>query len=139
MRRGGHLKGYDKLLKQFAALGRNAKTANRKAIRAGTTVMTRYIKAATPVDEGVLQKATTNKVTGKGMNVVGIIGADQSKLDADERRPSNIDWLVEYGHVAANGVFVPPAAQIRRGGAAGEDAAKARILSKLKEEIDKGV
>lgn len=133
-------KGFDKLLKKLAGMDRKvARPALRKAIRAGTTVIGKAVKAAVPVDEGVLKKATATKVSGRGLAMSGRAGADVAKLEADERRPSNIDWLVEEGHVTPDGVFVPPSGHMRRAADSSLPHAQAVVEQKLAQEIEKAL
>ena len=134
------VQGIDKLVRKLATLEKKAaKRAVRKAIRAGTTIVAKAVKAGTPVDDGRLKKAQTSKVAAKRNAAVGVIGADQGKLDADatEGRPSNIDWLVEYGHVATDGTVIPPSGHHRRAEAASLPRAQQAIARKLAEEIER--
>src|SRR5690606_8106938 len=131
-------KGFDKLLRKLNALSKTgARRAQRKAVRAGTAVLLKAVKAATPKDEGVLRRAQASKVTGRGLSIAGIVGADVAKLEADERRPSNIDWLVEEGHVAPDGTFVPPSGYMSKASAEAMPRAEAAYRAKLAEEIER--
>jgi HK97 gp10 family phage protein len=137
------IKGLKKLMARLSNLEKKAaKRANRKAIRAGTAILKQAVKVSTPVDEGLLKKAQTSKVIGKGSNLGGIVGADVEKLKADSddsagQRPVNIDWLVEYGHVAPNGTFIPPSGYMRRAQAEAMPKAEAAYIAKLKQEIER--
>lgn len=132
------MKGFDKLTKKLNHLHRYAaRRAMRKATRAGTTVLLKAVRAATPKDEGILRKAQSSKIHGRKSNIAGIVGADVAKLEADERRPSNIDWLVEEGHVAPDGTFVPPAGYMKRASAEAMPRAESAYRAKLAEEIEK--
>lgn len=132
------VKGFDRLLNKLQGLERaGARRAQRKAIRAGTKVLLKAVKAATPVDEGVLRRMQTSKVYGKGLNLAGIVGADADKLATDEKRPSNIDWLVEEGHIAPDGTFVPPSGYMRKASAEAMPQAEAVYRQTLAAEIEK--
>lgn len=132
------VKGLEKLLKKLDRLEKQGATrAMRKATRAGTTVLGRAVKASTPVDEGNLKRAQATKVSGRGLSMSGRAGADVGKLEADERRPTNIDWLVEYGHVAPDGTFIPPSGYMRRAETSAMPAAEAAYIAKLTAEIER--
>lgn len=134
------MKGFDKLLRKMDGLTKQgAKRANRKATRAGTTVLLRAVRTATPRDEGLLRRMQASKLTSRGSSAAGIVGADVDKLKAAEasgNRPSNIDWLVENGHVAPNGTFIPPSGYMRRAAATAMPAAESAYRSKLAQEIE---
>ena len=136
------IKGMDKLLKKLARLEKGgARRAMRKATVAGTTVLRTAVRAAVPVDEGLLKKATSSRVSGKGNRMTGRVGADVAKLKSanasDSSRPTNIDHLVEFGHVGPDGSFVPPSGYMRQSSAAAMPAAEAKYVSKLAEEIER--
>lgn len=137
------LRGFDKLLRKLEGLERKgAKRAMRKATRAGTAVLLKAVKKATPKDEGVLRKMQTSKVYGRGLSMAGIVGADVAKLQAAESdprnpRPSNIDHLVEEGHVAPDGTFVPPTGYMRRAADSAMPAAAAKYTQVLAAEIER--
>lgn len=135
------LKGFDKLLRKMDRLPRKgARTANRKATGAGTKVLLAGVKAEVPVQEGLLKKMQASKVTSRGTRASGTVGADVAKLkaaDAQGKRPTNIDWLVEFGHDTAEGDFVPPSGYMRRGSSAAMPAAEAAYEAKMKQEIEK--
>ena len=102
-------KGFDQLLRKFVNLPRKgARRANRAATRAGPAILLRAVKNAVPVDKGILKRQQTSKITGRGYRLTGFVGADVAQLEADEKRPTNIDWLVEQGHTTPGGTFVPP-------------------------------
>lgn len=132
------VKGMSNLLKKLNRLERSgAKTALRKATRAGTAVLRAAVRAETPVDEGVLRRAVTSKVGGRGLSLYGVAGADVAKLEADESRPGNIDWLVEFGHVAPDGTFIPPSGFMRRAEASAMPRAEAVFIQRLRAEIER--
>lgn len=135
------LKGFDKLQRKLERLERRgAKSAMRKATRAGTTVLLKAVRAATPKDEGLLRKMQASKVSGRGLSMAGIVGADVDKLKAAEstgQRPSNIDHLVEYGHTAPDGTFIPPSGYMRRAADSAMPAAEAAYRNKLAQEIER--
>lgn len=138
------VKGAEQLIAKLQKLERvTARAANRKATRAGTAVLAKAVKAETPVDEGMLKRSQTSKVTSKDLFAVGTVGADQDKLNSaheeDKDRPTNIDWLVEYGHVAPDGRFVPPSGAMRRASAAAMPEAEAKYIAVLKAEIEGAV
>lgn len=137
------VEGLAELRRKLATMG-NQKTArkiNRKAMRSGTAVMTKGIKNAAPVDEGILKKSIANKVAGRGMNITGIIGSDVAKLKqsaaTDKTRPTNIDWLTEFGHVAPDGTFVPPSGRMRATASATLPASERKIVEVIKAELEK--
>lgn len=138
-----NVKGVDKLLKKLDRLERKgARSALRKATSAGTTVLRAAVKSGAPVDEGLLKKAEDSKVGGRGLQLYGIAGANVAKLNADAqasngKRPTNIDWLVENGHVTPGGKFVPPSGFMRRAAASATPAAEARFVDKLATEIER--
>jgi hypothetical protein len=135
------LKGFKALKRKLDALPkRGARRANRKATRAGTNVILKAIRKATPVDTGLLRKAQAAKIIARRDSAAGIVGADIDKLLAGAAtgdRPSNIDWLVENGHTDARGFFVPPSGYMRRAAAAAMPAAEAAYRSKLAQEIER--
>lgn len=133
-------KGFDKLMKKLGRLEKTAaKRAQRKATRAGTSVLLKAVKAATPKDEGLLRKMQASKVTTRGMTAFGAVGADVDKLKAAEAsgsRPSNIDYLVEQGHVTPDGKFVPPSGYMRRAADGAMPKAEDVYLLTLQKEIE---
>ena len=138
---GAKIEGYDALLKTLQTYGNKvAKTAVRKATRAGTAVLRNAVKAETPVDQGVLKKLQDAKVKTRGFAAVGIVGANVDGLlqahQDNPKRPTNIDWLVENGHVAPDGTFVPPSGYMRRASAAAMPEAEAKIISVMKGAIE---
>lgn len=135
------MKGFDSLLKKLYGLEKKgAGSAMRKAMRAGTSVLLKAVKAATPKDEGLLRKMQASKVYGRGLSLAGLVGADVDKLEAAGAagtRPSNIDWLVEQGHVTPGGKFVPPSGYMRRAADTAMPAAEAAYINRLRAEIDR--
>ncbi len=135
------MKGFDKLQRKLRDLPRRgAKTAMRKATRAGTTVLLRAVRSGTPKDEGFLRRAQASKITGRGTFMAGIVGADVDKLKAAEAggtRPSNIDHLVEFGHTAPDGKFIPPSGYMRRAADTAMPAAESAYRNKLAIEIER--
>lgn len=130
------IKGADKLMKRIERLEKkDAKNAMRAAIRAGTAIILKAVKAATPVDEGVLRRMQTSKVKLRGLGGFGVVGADVAKLRGDAKRPSNIDHLVEYGHTTPEGKVVPPSGYMRKASEQAMPAAEAAFIAKLKEKI----
>lgn len=135
------LKGFDelvKLLKNYPK--KEGKKALRKAVRAGTAVLRAAVKKETPVDEGVLRRAQDFKIVGKGFRVSGIVGANVDKLREahaeDPARPVNIDWLVEEGHIAPDGSFVPPSGSMRRVAANAMPQAEAKATQVLRDAMN---
>lgn len=142
MARGVTIKGADRLMKTLSSLERRgAKRALRKATSAAATVLTRAVKASVPVDQGLLKKAQDSKTVQRGYLMSAIIGANVARLKtdsaADPTRPTNIDHLVEFGHVAPDGSVVPPDSYMRRAADSAMPAAEARYVSKLAEEIER--
>lgn len=138
---GLQMKGFKELQKILQTYEKKtAKAAMRKAVRAGTTIIKSAIKAETPVDEGLLKKAQDMKVGNKGDNFYGVAGADVAKLktahEADHDRPTNIDHLVENGHVAPDGRFVPPSGYMRRAAAEALPVANDKVESVLRASIE---
>jgi HK97 gp10 family phage protein len=132
------IKGAEKLQKKLDQLAKkDARKALRAATRAGTAALLKGVKREVPVDEGDLKRAQTSKVTGRGSNLNGIVGADVAKLKDGESkgRPSNIDHLVEFGHVATDGTFVPPSGYVRRGSAQSLPTAQQKFASVLKDKL----
>lgn len=121
---------------------REAKRSLRKAARKGLAVLRRAVRQATPVDEGVLRKAQDIKVIGRGLVIGGIVGANVQKLQAahasDPSRPTNIDWLVEEGHVAPDGTVIPPSGYMRRAAQEATPRALQAVEDTLRDEIEKG-
>ncbi len=140
MPRPVQLKGVKELKAKLARLEKQAaRKAVRAGARAGTKVLLDALRPHVPVDKGILRREQTSKVMGKGLDVGGIVGADQTKLDNTEGRPSNIDWLVEYGHVTPDGIFVPPSGYVRRTAASAMPAAEKAATARMKEEIEKAL
>lgn len=141
------IKGAARLERTLNALPRRgARRANRKATSAGATVLLRAVRAATPVDEGLLKKAQDRKIVGKDMSITAIVGANLERLKADSEafgrtasgepiRPYNIDHLVEFGHVTKGGKLVPPNGYMRKASGSAMPAAEQRFINKLDEEI----
>lgn len=131
-------KGFGELARKLEGLSKTgARRANRKAMRAGTRVLLKAVKAQTPVDTGALRRAQTSKLIGRGLNLGGIVGADADKLAADEKRPSNIDWLVEEGHISPDGTFIPPSGYMRRAAAGAMPQAETVYRQTLAAEIER--
>jgi hypothetical protein len=139
---GMQIKGADKLLAKLNRLPRvGGKRALRKAAQAGVTVLGKAVKREVPVRKGLLKRAETTKVSLKGLRAWAGAGADVAKLNADAqssqgKRPTNIDWLVEFGHMTPDGTFVPPSGAMRRAESALPDA-EAKFVSKLASEIER--
>jgi HK97 gp10 family phage protein len=142
-RSGVTVRGADKLLAKLDKLaGPVARRALRNATRAGTRVLVQAVKAAAPVDEGKLKRAQSSSIVGRGLSLGGVVGADAAKLKSDNQanpdRPTNIDHLVEEGHVTPDGRFVPPAGYMRRAAAASMPAAEQAFTDRLRSEIERG-
>lgn len=129
-------KKLDRLSKQ------GARRALRKATRAGTNVLLAAVKTTVPRDEGLLAKMEASKVTTKGGIAGGIVGADRAKLNAaeeahgDAHRPSTLDHLVEFGHVAPDGRMIPPRGYMRRAADASMPTAEKTFIDRLAAEIE---
>jgi hypothetical protein len=132
--------GFDKLLRRLEGLEKSgARRAQRRAVRAGTAILLKAVKAATPVNEGVLKRMQASRVYGRGLNLAGVVGADADKLKQAEvsgKRPSNIDWLVENGHMTPGGTFVPPSGYMRRAADQAMPVAEAAYARVLAESIE---
>jgi hypothetical protein len=129
-------KSLDRLQKQLERLGKKgARRAMRRATRSATAVLAKAVKSEVPVDEGLLRKAMSYKVSGRGLKMSGIVGADVAKLQADNAsdatRPTNIDHLVNDGHVAPGGTFIPPDGFMQRGAEKGMPAAERKYIDTL--------
>jgi hypothetical protein len=134
------VKGADRLLKKLKRLEKkDAAAAQRKAAAAGGRAMAKVIRPEVPKDEGVTRKATTFKTVGRGRNAGAIAGADMAKLTEGEARPSNVDHLLEYGHVTPEGIFVPPSGYFRRTAPQATAAGEAAYIAKLSDEIGKAL
>ncbi len=135
------IKGAEKLMKKLRRLERSgARRALRNATRAGTAVILKAVRKEVPTDEGLLKKAQTSKIIGRGMNMGGIVGADVAKLAsdaaADASRPTNIDHLVNFGHVAPDGKIIPPNGYMQRATSA-MPAAESRFVEVLAAGIER--
>jgi len=134
------MKGFTQTLATLRTLQKKtAKAAMRKAVRAGTTIIKAAVKADMTVDKGLLKKAEDMRLVTNGMRFIGVAGANKAKLEAAhtiDGRPTNIDWLVNFGHVAPNGRFVPPSAHTYEAGDAAQPAAQARMEQVLTETIE---
>ena len=131
-----HIKGADAFKRQIEALTKTgAKRVLRKATRAAVAVLAKAVKAETPKDDGNLRRAQGSRVSGKGFSMRGVVGADVDKLKADNAQdknyPTNIDHLVNFGHVTPDGRFVAPNGYMQRGAAAGMPAAEAKYVTAL--------
>lgn len=82
-----------------------AKKVARQAVSASATIVLKAVRRRTPQDEGVLRKAMRKKVYSKGWDHNAVVGADVDEM-RDGDRPTNVDHLLEYGHVA-DGTRVP--------------------------------
>ena len=146
MSKAVEIKGMDKLKKKLERLERRgAKAVVRKAARAGGTVLLRGVRSSVPVNEGLVKKMMALKVSNRGLSATSIVGADVARLqnaanapeESPEHRPSNIDHLLEYGHVNRDGSFTPPTGFMRYAADATMPAAEAAYTSKLASEIER--
>lgn len=135
------LKGFEQLLGRLERLEKaGAKRAMRRAMQKATAVLLKEVKAQVPVDEGLLKRAQTSKLAGRGLVIRGIVGANVAKLkeyDAAAQRPTNIDWLVEYGHVTEDGRVIPGNGFMRRAAQNASATAYATLVTVLAAEIEK--
>lgn len=137
---GAKIQGADKLLRKLVRLQHPTRPL-RAATRAGVAVLGKAVRREVPRRSGLTKKAETTKVSVKGLRAWAAAGADVGKLktqasDSKGRRPSNIDWLIEYGHVAPDGTFIPPNGFMRR--AAGTMPQAERVfVDRLASEIEK--
>lgn len=125
------IKGADRLLKRLADAPKEARKAQRKATTVAGRAMAAELRPYVPVDEGILRKATSFKTFGKGDSMTAIAGADLKKLTPDKSRPSNVDYLVEFGHVSPNGIFIAPRPYLRNHAAAINQAGLSAYISAL--------
>jgi HK97 gp10 family phage protein len=102
------VKGDKHLLKILQELNSKvAKQVNRRAVNLATTPILQAVKQNVPVDKGDLKKAQTKKITSKGGQANGIVGADADYVSEDGSRPAHYDHIIEYGHIAQDGKHVP--------------------------------
>lgn len=155
MSRKIEIKGMKQLIKKLDRVtGSAARRITRAAVKAGGNVLLRAIKPATPKDQGVLRRAQTVKLSGKRRtNARAVVGAEVTKMtvgtgrkSTSERskgaeivkqiRPSNLDWLVEYGHVTPGGIFVPPSGRLRQTAEQAMPRAQEAAVARLREELE---
>ena len=135
------IKGDKALSRQLSNLGnKGAKRVLRRATRSATAVLAKAVKSEVPNDEGKLARAQGSKVFGRGLSMQGIVGADVDKLKAangeDKNYPTNIDHLVNFGHVTPDGKFIPPNGYLQRGAAKGMPAAEAKYVATIASGIE---
>lgn len=106
----------------------------RAAVSAGVTVVLRQARSEVPIDEGTLRASLGRKVKNypSSQLTVGIAG---SRISGNKR--GYHAHLVEHGHVAADGSFVPGNPWLARAVAAAEGQAIERMQRKLFAGIDK--
>lgn len=145
MSKGLQIKGMEKLQSKLLRLERHAgKRVVRKSARAGGTVLLRGVREATPRNEGLVRKMMALKVSNRGLSATSIVGADVERLqnaanapdESPEFRPSNIDHLLEYGHVSPNGHFTPPTGFMRYAAEVAMPAAERAYSEKAAAEIE---
>ena len=133
-------KGFKELVALLKDYGpKIAKPAIRKAVRAGGTILKAAVKAEVNVEHGDLKKAQDVVVRNRGYRFTAVVGADVAKLQEkhgqDHTYPTNIDHLVEFGHMNPDGSFTPPSGYMRRAATA-MPAAQAKAESVLKAAIE---
>lgn len=146
MSKGIEIQGMERLKKKLNRLERrSAKAVVRKSARAGGAILLKGVRASVPVNEGLVKKMMTLKVSNRGLSATSIVGADVAKLqnaanapeESPEFRPSNIDHLLEYGHTNPDGSFTPPTGFMRYAADAYMPAAEAAYVAKAASEIEK--
>jgi HK97 gp10 family phage protein len=85
----------------------------RQAVSAAATPITKAARAKAPKESGLLRKSMGKKVKTypKTMTVVGIVGPKTSIIGEHKGRkrwPAKYARLIERGHIARDGSFVPP-------------------------------
>jgi hypothetical protein len=130
--------------------GRVANKVNRRAVNVATTPILQAVKDECPVDEGDLRKSQIKKVTSRGTQANGIVGADANytaqggkRLTKEERAsatgelkvPAKYDHLVAYGHVTPGGATTTPNPYIQRGW----DESIGPAQAKYETELGRGV
>lgn len=153
--------GDKRLLKKLRELRKRVQNkVNRRAVNLATTILVREAKAQAPVEDGDLKKSLTKKVYNRGMRASGIVGADRNYVivngrkanardvydgrrrkaefrDAQIKRPSNYDHLVEFGHVGPGGQMVPAHPFLRPAFESSIDGAANKYESELAAGIEK--
>jgi hypothetical protein len=138
------IQGFDALKRKLLKLEKKAaRTALRKATNAGTAVLLDAVKQTVPREHGIVAKMMDKKTSAKRMTAFGVVGANVAKLEAadgaegDAHRPSNIDHLLEEGHVTPDGTLVPPTGFMRRAADSSKATAERVFLDTLESEITK--
>lgn len=130
------IEGFAELRKKVDALGKKARGACVKSVREGSKPILKAMKDYCPRDEGITARKMTREISTKRGNVRAVIGADVAKLKDDEKRPSNIDHLLNDGHTAPDGTIIPPTRFRERAADASLPTAETITLARLKSEIE---
>jgi HK97 gp10 family phage protein len=130
------LRGERELIRQLKHLAeKGVKRASRKAVNAAGTPILKAIRSRCPAEEGEMKKCLAKKVITRDKRFDVIVGCDTKKLRTIPR-PSNVDYLVEFGHTAPDGTVTPPHPFVRPGAAESESAALSAYTAKLATEIE---
>lgn len=138
------IKGFEQLQKKLQHLEKNgARRVLTKAMRAGIKPVLRALREEVPVDHGVVKRTMTSKIGGRGLRRFGIAGADAGKLEdlakldeaSPDKRPSNIDYLLNDGHINRDGSFTPATRFRDRAEARSIPEAADAFIAKANEEL----
>jgi HK97 gp10 family phage protein len=140
---GLQLEGDKALAKVFKTLGPKVqRRVLRSAVNAATTPVTKAAKAKADASKqsGLLKKALGKKTKSysKSMTVVGIVGARTNVIGeykGKKRWPAKYSHLVEKGHIARDGSFVPPKPFLQPA----MDETKAQAVNVMKDKLASGV
>ena len=125
----------NQLMKQFHRLGDGVKKkVGRSAVNAGALPVVQAARREVPVDDGTLRRSIGKKAKAYPniSTAVAYIGA---RITGRSR--GYHAHLVEQGHIASDGSFVPGNPWLKRAVASSSDAAFERMSRKLFEQIDK--
>lgn len=107
MKNNIEIKGLNKAIKKLHKITdqKAKKKMLRKTVNAAAGELAKTVRKNYPKREGVTKRMITHKVTASKDGYYGWVGADVKKLQADEKRPNNIDYLIEYGTSTSTGKY----------------------------------
>lgn len=132
------------LMKQFDKLpDRVARRVSRKAVNYGSTPVIRAIRERVQKRTGLTKKSIGRKTVyyKNRQTAVAVIGSRQNirgeNPDGSPHAPFNIFHLLDRGHIAPDGSFVPGSMAVEEGSRAAESQALDRMHQKLAQEIER--
>ncbi|MEM6560039.1 MAG: HK97-gp10 family putative phage morphogenesis protein [Planctomycetota bacterium] len=140
-KQGLHLQGDRALQKALRKLGdKAARKVSRSAVSAAATPVAKAARRNAPKESGLLRKSIGRRVrtyTERG-TVIALVGPRRNfsgEHEGERRVPANYAHLVENGHLAPDGSFVPPKPFLRPA----LDASKGEAMNKLRQKTAEGI